>query len=203
MSQKIISRAEAKAKGLKRYFTGEACKYGHIAMRYTKGRDCIDCCLRYQRENIEAKRERDRAYRKKNREAIRERSRLHRKKNLEAARARKRLNDRRAKGMPTTLFEAPEYCECCGRPPGNKAMSLDHCHESGMFRGWLCGRCNTALGLLGDNLMGVRCALAYLERADLRVHAARSGMDLAGNADGCIVKPHRPSLLCSLQAPCV
>jgi hypothetical protein len=30
----IISRAEAKARGLTRYFTGKPCKYGHIAERY-------------------------------------------------------------------------------------------------------------------------------------------------------------------------
>lgn len=36
------TRAEAKAVGAAHYFTGEPCKYGHIAPRKTKGA-CIDC----------------------------------------------------------------------------------------------------------------------------------------------------------------
>ena len=36
------SRAEAKAKGAKYYFTGEPCKHGHIAPRKTKGA-CVEC----------------------------------------------------------------------------------------------------------------------------------------------------------------
>ena len=36
------SRAEAKATGAKYYFTGEACKHGHVAPRKTKGA-CVEC----------------------------------------------------------------------------------------------------------------------------------------------------------------
>ena len=36
------SRSEAKAKGEKHYFTGIPCKYGHVALRKTKG-SCLDC----------------------------------------------------------------------------------------------------------------------------------------------------------------
>jgi len=36
------TRAEAKAVGAKHYFTGEPCKYGHIALRKTKGA-CVGC----------------------------------------------------------------------------------------------------------------------------------------------------------------
>lgn len=39
----IITRAEAKAKGLKRYFTGKPCKHGHIAERMTSGGNCLVC----------------------------------------------------------------------------------------------------------------------------------------------------------------
>lgn len=47
MDQKTITRAEAKAQGLKRYFTGRACKRGHIAERQTDNGVCVDC----RREN--------------------------------------------------------------------------------------------------------------------------------------------------------
>lgn len=39
----IISRKEALARGLKRYFTGAACKYGHICERYVRQATCAVC----------------------------------------------------------------------------------------------------------------------------------------------------------------
>jgi|VirMetMinimDraft_7_1064189.scaffolds.fasta_scaffold00187_36 hypothetical protein len=39
----IISRADAKAQNLKRYFTGEPCKRGHIAERITAKSYCVEC----------------------------------------------------------------------------------------------------------------------------------------------------------------
>ena len=39
----IISRAEAKAKGPKRYFTGKPCKCGHVAERQVLNATCVDC----------------------------------------------------------------------------------------------------------------------------------------------------------------
>lgn len=39
----IISRKEAKARGLKRYFTGEPCKHGHVAERNYSDKKCIEC----------------------------------------------------------------------------------------------------------------------------------------------------------------
>jgi len=39
----IINRAEAKAKGLKRYFTGKPCGQGHIAERIVSNRACVSC----------------------------------------------------------------------------------------------------------------------------------------------------------------
>tara|TARA_R100001143_G_C3249644_1_gene82903 strand:- start:17 stop:493 length:477 start_codon:yes stop_codon:yes gene_type:complete len=40
---------------------------------------------------------------------------------------------------------------------------LDHDHKSGKFRGWLCNKCNSALGWLDDDITYVRRALNYLE----------------------------------------
>jgi hypothetical protein len=39
----IISLKQAKANGLKRYFTGEPCKAGHISERDVAGRGCVVC----------------------------------------------------------------------------------------------------------------------------------------------------------------
>ena len=40
---KITTHAEAKAGGLKRYFTGRTCRAGHIAERYVSTRNCVEC----------------------------------------------------------------------------------------------------------------------------------------------------------------
>lgn len=40
---RIITRKTAKEKGLKRYFTGQPCKHGHVAERYTKSDRCVEC----------------------------------------------------------------------------------------------------------------------------------------------------------------
>lgn len=55
----------------------------------------------------------------------------------------------------------PEVCECCGK---EKKLVLDHCHETGQFRGWLCHQCNMAIGNLGDNISGLMNAVLYLDK---------------------------------------
>jgi hypothetical protein len=42
--KRIISRAEARARGWKFYFTGVACPSGHISIRYASGKGgCKEC----------------------------------------------------------------------------------------------------------------------------------------------------------------
>jgi hypothetical protein len=61
----IISCNEAKALGLKHYFTGRPCKYGHVAKRDVDGH-CVECARKHWREfraaNLEEERERKRLY---------------------------------------------------------------------------------------------------------------------------------------------
>ncbi len=54
---------------------------------------------------------------------------------------------------------------CKGQPngPGGR-FHVDHCHESNKVRGLLCGRCNTAIGLLGDDPERIEKAAVYLRR---------------------------------------
>lgn len=40
---KLVSRAEARRQGLKRYFTGKSCKQGHLCERYTCDAQCYQC----------------------------------------------------------------------------------------------------------------------------------------------------------------
>lgn len=54
-------------------------------------------------------------------------------------------------------------CAICGVVP-EKRLVIDHDHKTGKVRGLICSRCNIGLGHLGDDVAGVRRALAYLER---------------------------------------
>jgi len=73
---------------------------------------------------------------------------------------------RRYRKLPKPARPTPDNCECCGvhRKLVVRNLALDHDHDTGAFRGWLCGRCNTGIGSLGDNLAGVLKAVAYLRR---------------------------------------
>jgi hypothetical protein len=85
-----------------------------------------------------------------------------RKAHPERVRERTRASNRRQKeakaGRPR-----PAVCEVCGRPPGKKALAFDHDHATGEFRGWLCLKCNVALGVLDDDPRILRALVDYLE----------------------------------------
>lgn len=40
----VLSRGDAKHRGLIRYFTGKPCKYGHVSERYVLSCRCVRCC---------------------------------------------------------------------------------------------------------------------------------------------------------------
>ena len=55
-------------------------------------------------------------------------------------------------------------CAICGDTNNlEKNLYIDHCHISGNIRGLLCQRCNTAIGLLKDNVLILQKAINYLE----------------------------------------
>lgn len=59
MAEKIISRKEARALGLKRYFTGQPCKYGHITERRVSDCACVQCGVEKARNPDERERRRE------------------------------------------------------------------------------------------------------------------------------------------------
>jgi hypothetical protein len=54
-------------------------------------------------------------------------------------------------------------CGICGhRPEGGRKLYIDHDHDTGVIRGLLCQRCNTGIGMLGDDLSMIERAARYL-----------------------------------------
>lgn len=67
-----VTRAEAKAQGLTRYFTGKPCKHGHVAERLTSCNICVVCNRvrvgRAQKHNRDRATNNNRVYREKNKD---------------------------------------------------------------------------------------------------------------------------------------
>jgi hypothetical protein len=159
---RIISRAEARASGLVRYFTGRRCKHGHVAEREVSSGSCLPC----HRKAVKERRQRDPDKARARERACYQINRLVR-------RAYHREKQRIRSGLPTPTRPCPEVCEYCGENPGKKSLHLDHDHVTGAFRGWLCIKCNLAFGKFGDCIEGLQKAIAYLERASRDARAAR------------------------------
>jgi len=66
------------------------------------------------------------------------------------------------------LFEIQHgKCAICGKhqTEEKKALSVDHCHATGAVRGLLCGNCNRGIGMLGDDIENLKCAIIYLNKS--------------------------------------
>ncbi|WP_189056144.1 endonuclease domain-containing protein [Longimycelium tulufanense] len=58
-------------------------------------------------------------------------------------------------------------CRICGTPEKETAhgrLVIDHDHATGLIRGLLCDLCNKALGMIRDDVVILKSALAYLEQ---------------------------------------
>jgi hypothetical protein len=116
----IIGCDEAKARGLKRYFTGKPCKHGHVAERHVSTCVCMECdrarAPEWRAANLEKAREREREGTRKRRAADPERTRENwrrwRAANLEKAREKDRL--RYAKNKDKILGQLAAKRGCSG-----------------------------------------------------------------------------------------
>lgn len=65
------------------------------------------------------------------------------------------------------MLSKPNQCEVCGSiQEGNKnKICWDHDHVTDKFRGWICFRCNFALGLMKDNVELIEALAIYLKKS--------------------------------------
>ena len=80
----------------------------------------------------------------------------------ECNRVRIKEHMRLKRGLINAAGPLLESCEGCG---ANVKLSMDHNHKSGKFRGWLCTRCNLALGTLQDNPETLHKLFKYLQKS--------------------------------------
>lgn len=67
--------------------------------------------------------------------------------------------------VPTSVN--PYKCDCCEKDIiTTRTIQLDHCHETGLFRGWLCKECNISMGNLGDNINGMMRVIKYMNKTE-------------------------------------
>jgi hypothetical protein len=66
------------------------------------------------------------------------------------------------------LSDQNGVCAICGGPQdwkGRTLLNVDHCHDTGRVRGLLCHRCNTAIGLMKDDVVRLQSAINYLNKS--------------------------------------
>lgn len=131
----------------------------------------------YYERNRELVKERSRAWHLANPEKVKESQKKHADVHRKELNAKSRLWQlenpdknraiaRKSAGLPEPTRPCPAACEACG-DTSKRALDLDHNHLTGTFRGWLCNRCNRALGFLKDS--PDRClALARYARGALQ-----------------------------------
>ena len=56
--------------------------------------------------------------------------------------------------------QRPNKCEICNE---YRKIVFDHNHDTGQFRGWICDKCNVAIGMIDENIDKLLKIKNYLE----------------------------------------
>lgn len=139
-------------------------------------RTCLNARAKEYRDANRARRnEQAAAYREANRELLAKKARERYAARREQIRESAKWSSLKSEyGLTRAQYEAliesqGGRCALCGRGDV-KRLYVDHCHVENRIRGALCPGCNTGLGLLGDNLDGLRAAMAYLSTVPDRIN---------------------------------
>ncbi len=62
--------------------------------------------------------------------------------------------------QPIEFKTKPSRCQICLKVA---RVAWDHDHVTGKFRGWICTKCNTMLGMSGDSVNTLLSAAEYLQ----------------------------------------
>lgn len=161
--KKVITRAQAKALGLSRYFTGKPCKHGHVAERYVVNLHCVDCASIRMAKYYESDRERNAEVRKawaknnpEKRNAVIQNWRKNNPEKERAIKANRSAQKRQiggkftAKDIERMLFLQNKMCNACGLDISQK-YHVDHIvalSKGGSNWPWnlqlLCPACNVS-----------------------------------------------------------
>jgi hypothetical protein len=164
----VISRKDAIAAGLNRYFNGKSCSNGHIDERFVLSRQCVVCSRECRRDYVDrnpAERTRKRTPEQKKQHAAYMRAH-------NAANPEKVKDNNLRKTYGITLDDYREMlmaqngrCAICktDKPGPHPNFHVDHCHQTKKVRGLLCHNCNALLGHAKDKPSVLRCAAEYLE----------------------------------------
>jgi hypothetical protein len=93
-----------------------------------------------------------------------------RERNLETAKQRSRNTEYRRKyGINLEQYDEmlksqQGVCAICNKScDTGMNLAVDHCHETNKVRGLLCKNCNTAIGLLKENVENMNKAINYIK----------------------------------------
>lgn len=125
-------------------------------------RRCKECHSGWSKENPEKRRATARKWHRENRELSREKSRKWRTENSEKAREVGRKSHFKTK-YGIDVNAVLDNCEVCG---SGGRIGVDHNHETGLVRGFLCTGCNVAIGMVKDDPARLEKLALYLRERD-------------------------------------
>lgn len=148
----ILSRADAKQRGLRRYFTGLPCLRGHVTERSVSSARCMTCANDDQRKHYSNGMYQSVRYKQQ------------RCRNARASRLKNWY------GLTHTDYDCMVRsqngkCAICQLVPESK-LRVDHDHSTNLIRGLLCHHCNLVLGHAKDNPRTLKAAITYLETSE-------------------------------------
>ena len=167
-------RSEAREKGLKRFFTGDPCKRGHVSERYVSSAGCVECHLTYNKaRNSTPEGKALRAEWTAARNATPEWKAYQEAYYIDNKAAARATHLKNTFGITMAYYDfllanQGGVCAHCREPETMvrsgkvSRLAVDHCHDTGAVRGLLCTKCNTALGNIGDTVESLREATRYL-----------------------------------------
>lgn len=172
------SYTEARHQKSLHYFTGRPCKHGHIEVRLTSDRTCLECSrvLFGNTKALSHKREAARRYYWDHRDALMKQSETQARRDQRYFASLLRRYNLNKADYDALVESQNGLCALCKKIPLQvkpRPLFVDHCHKSGKVRGLVCVRCNTLLGFLEKSLHLLSPAVMYLvKHGSIKTEAA-------------------------------